>query len=224
MLDRGHVIIPIKGLIRGKSRLAAHLPSMSVYLLNLANLDRTVRAAVEFFGPDRCVVVSPCKLTCDTVRLMGLRVLFQDLDDGLNAGVEYARAHVRAAGASTITVLPVDLAHVSAVTLQAALGRCMGPGLAAVVPDTDAQGTNLLSMPADFDLMFAFGCGSFESHLRQLRAGGLSVRVAEPCALQEDIDTIEQLRRVCDTSQDAVLSIPMCHVAPYTKHRSHFEF
>lgn len=196
MLDRGHVIVPVKGLIHGKSRLAAHLSPDRVYLLNLANLDRTVRAAIAYFGPARCVFVSPCRLTCGTVRLMGLRALHQDLDDGLNAGVEYARAHLRLEGARTITVLPVDLAQVSSPALHSAIGEWTGKGLATVVPDTSAQGTNLLSMPADFDLVFAFGCGSFESHLRQLRAGGLDVRIAAPSALQEDIDTIEQLMRM----------------------------
>jgi 2-phospho-L-lactate guanylyltransferase len=190
--DRGHAIIPAKGLIHGKSRLAAHLDPQSLYGVNLGNLERTLRAAAEFFGAPRCVLVSPCQLTCATVRRMGFPVLFQERNDGLNAGLEFARACLRAAGARTLTVLPVDLAHVSNAALRAALGTWVVPGRAVIVPDSSMQGTNLLTVPADFPFEFSFGPGSFESHLAQLRRG-LKVHLAQPSSLQEDIDTIDQL-------------------------------
>lgn len=190
--DRGHVIVPAKGFLHGKSRLAAHLDAENLQALNLRNAERTLHAAAEFFGPARCVLVSPCPLTCGTVRRMGFRALFQEHNDGLNAGLELARACLRREGARTLTVLPVDLPCISNAALRAVLGLAIGPRLAAIVPDVALQGTNLLSAPADFPFSFRFGPASFGAHLAQLRLG-LEVHVAQPCALQLDLDTIEQL-------------------------------
>lgn len=207
--DRGHVVVVAKGLMDGKSRLASHLGSEARYAFNLRSLERTVRAAVEFFGQHQCTLVSPCLLTCGTARRMGVRVVFQERDDGLNRGLDLARDSVRAQGARTLTVLPVDLPYVSNATLRAALGMSIGPGLSAIVPDTALQGTNLLSIPADMPFEFQFGPSSFVLHLDQLRRRCVHVRVVQPSSLQEDIDTVEQLHRFISASTLQLASAPV---------------
>jgi 2-phospho-L-lactate/phosphoenolpyruvate guanylyltransferase len=193
--DRGYAIVPAKGLIDGKSRLAAHLEPEARYAFNLCNIERTLRAAAEFFGPNYCIFVSPCPLACATSRRMGIRALFQERRDGLNAGLALARDHLRAQRARRLTILPVDLPYISMAALHAALGSSIRPRHAAIVPDTCLQGTNLLSVPADLPFQFSFGPSSFDLHLIQLRRGSLDVHVGLSSSLREDIDTIDQLDR-----------------------------
>lgn len=221
-IGRGHCIIAAKGLIHGKSRLSAHLDPDSLYAFNRGNIERTVTAAKDFFGREQCVVVSPCELTCAVVRKMGVRPLLQARNDGLNAGAQLARDHLRGLHARTLTVLPVDLPYVSNSALRAVLGMSMGPDQAVIVPDTASEGTNLLSFPADAELEFRFGLGSFASHLQQLSHAPLRVHVAKSSVLQVDIDTIEQLQRVQNGEWQAQGFIPVA-VSPRNQPRGNHE-
>ena len=187
------VVIPAKGLSTGKSRLAQYLSASQRNTLNLAQLVRTVRAAVEAFGSERTFVVSPCKGVEEIVRREGVGFVRERLPPSLNQALEQARAELLTRDVRSISVLPVDLSGVRGTVLREVLAGC-GPHEALVVPDRVAQGTNFMRVPAACDIRFSYGPGSFATHVRLLAQAGFGPRIVGCTCLRDDLDDIAHLR------------------------------
>lgn len=125
---------------------------------------------------------------------MGVRVIHQVRDEGVNAACEAAIAASAPAGLTSALIVPGDLPLVTSESLLALLqsARLDERGV-TLVPDRRHLGTNaLVCTPADA-IRLSFGPNSFAEHLRTAQAHGLEVRIFESGELALDIDEPEDL-------------------------------
>ncbi len=178
------IIVPVKGISDGKSRLSAVLNDEARAGLILELAGRTVALATSL--PDADVVVTVAEAgTADALRASGARTIVQS-NEGLNAALTEAS---RLLSAERTLVVPADLPHLSREDLLAHL-YCQRVGLS---PDRHGSGTNMLSMSTAASVPFMFGAGSLTAHQKAARAAGLTVEIIDLPGIALDLDTPEDL-------------------------------
>jgi 2-phospho-L-lactate guanylyltransferase len=125
---------------------------------------------------------------------LGVRVVHQDRDEGINAACEAAIAAFAGSEAGTALILPGDLPLVSSESITALLhaARLEHRGV-TIVPDRRHVGTNALVCTPGDAIRLHFGPNSFPEHLRTAQEHGLEVRIFECGPLSLDIDEPEDL-------------------------------
>jgi 2-phospho-L-lactate guanylyltransferase len=180
-------IVAIKSRAQCKRRLAAVLEPLERLQLVAQMLDHVLATAEACPEIDRVLVVSP-----ETAGLPDTTATVADSGADLNAALDVARAHARAAGATELVVLPADLPQLMMADLSAliAAGRAAGVAIAA---DRSGSGTNALYLRASHDLAFAFGAGSCAAHVAAARRVGVEPAQVRRPGLELDIDTPRDL-------------------------------
>jgi 2-phospho-L-lactate guanylyltransferase len=125
---------------------------------------------------------------------LGVRVMHQMRDEGINSACEAAIASSSAVGITNALIVPGDLPLVCSESLTALLqGAHLQDRGVTVVPDRHHVGTNaLVCTPADA-IRLRFGPNSFAAHLRTAQEHGLEARIFESGELALDIDEPEDL-------------------------------
>tara|TARA_R110000787_G_scaffold50776_1_gene120716 strand:+ start:356 stop:925 length:570 start_codon:yes stop_codon:yes gene_type:complete len=184
---RSHLIIPVKGISAGKSRLAAVLTDDERMSLVLRLAERTLEIAADI--PDVEIIL----VTRDADALpladgRGITALRQS-GNGLNAALSEVAA--RLAGGRTL-ILPADLPALAAADIEAHL-RSGGIGIS---PDSAGSGTNFLSLPEPASIPFCFGYASFAKHAEEAERAGLPLHVIDRPGISFDLDTPDDLIRL----------------------------
>src|SRR5882757_2304463 len=125
---------------------------------------------------------------------LGVRVMHQMRDEGINSACEAAIASSSAVGITNALIVAGDLPLVSSESLTALLqGAHLQERGVTIVPDRRHVGTNaLVCTPADA-IRLRFGPNSFSEHLRTAQEHGLEARIFESSELALDIDEPEDL-------------------------------
>lgn len=176
------VVVPLRSLTSGKLRLRASLGADERATLIHSMASAVVAAAHEL--PVLIVYDDPA------VAVWATRVGANSIaapEAGLNAAVEFGRAHLIEQGFDRVTVAHADLPH---ATDLRPVGQFDGITL---VPDRAGDGTNVVSVPSDVDFTFCYGPGSFATHLRLAEATGRYVRVLDDPQLAWDVDHPDDL-------------------------------
>ena len=148
-------------------------------------LERTLLALSGAGTIRQVILVSPDPLARALARSGGHKAL----DDGgvdLNAAITLGVAHAAEAGATAVLVLPVDLAEISSVNIDALIGGWSGsqPG---ILPSPDG-GTSALLVPLPSTFTPRFGPQSASAHRLELqRVAGAVELLSSPLAT--DLDT-----------------------------------
>ena len=154
-------IIPVGTFEGAKTRLAGSLDAEERQDLVEGLLARTVVAALAVESLDDVLVISPDRDVLTQASDLGARTLRQRTD-GLNAGLDEARADVIAGGATALVVLPIDLPFVTADAVAAVVATLMsarGPGRRPR-HGRHGSGTNILALQPPDAIDFAFGPGA----------------------------------------------------------------
>jgi 2-phospho-L-lactate guanylyltransferase len=125
---------------------------------------------------------------------LGVRVMHQMLDEGINSACEAAIASSSAVGITNALIVSGDLPMVTSGSITALLQATdlQHPGV-TIVPDRHHVGTNaLVCTPADA-IQLHFGPNSFAEHVRMAQERGLATRVFDSGELALDIDEPEDL-------------------------------
>jgi 2-phospho-L-lactate guanylyltransferase len=125
---------------------------------------------------------------------LGVPVMHQMRDEGINCACAAAIASSSAAGITVALIVSGDLPMVTsnAITALLQFADVQHPGI-TIVPDRHHRGTNaLVCSPADA-FRLRFGPDSFAEHVRAAQAQGLVSRVFESGELALDIDEPEDL-------------------------------
>lgn len=188
-------IVPIRGIERGKSRLAAVLDVASRTRLNRWLLARTL-AVVERWRGDlkHCAVVSPCDQALELAQRIGAAVVREmkdanDLNRASALGASYAAAH----GARKVLVLSCDLPDLTPESLRALTGTAGNSEHMALAPDLAGIGTNALLVDAYSDFEFSFGECSYARYREWAAAHGWTISVCARPELGFDLDTPDDL-------------------------------
>lgn len=176
-------IIPVKGALAGKSRLAPVLGPAARSRLVLWMLGRVALAArqagldVHVVGGDPPVVELCAEFGCTWSKDRG----------GLNPSVKAALDEATARGWQAALVLPGDVPWVRPGDISAVLGVLKNPSTIALVPSPDG-GTNALALALPARLEPAFGPASFWRHRTLARRAGLRAVALRPAGLARDVD------------------------------------
>lgn len=177
-----HAVIAVKGLQRGKHRLAGVLTDADRRRLIIAMLEDVLQAVRgSNIGPVH-VLTQDLSLLPDDVH---------HLDDpglGLNAAIAHAADWLTMHGAKSMLVLPADLPFVSADDIGALLEAAKDAD-AVLAPDSERMGTNALLLSPPKLIAPSFGPDSFAIHEQALRAAqARDVTVIDRPGLAHDID------------------------------------
>ncbi|MBI4190744.1 MAG: 2-phospho-L-lactate guanylyltransferase [Betaproteobacteria bacterium] len=188
-------IVPMHGIERGKSRLAAAIGAAGRARLNRWLLVRTLKVIERWCGDlKHCVVVSPCDQALELAQRAGAAVVREmkdanDLNGALALGVLYATAN----GADKVLVLSCDLPDLTAESLRAFTRTAGHPQEMVLAPDKAGTGTNALLVDARRDVEFRFGEESLAQHREWAAARGWQVSVIARPELGFDLDTPDDL-------------------------------
>ena len=192
-------LVPLRGLETAKTRLGGELDAEERLDLVTAMARRTLTATRDAARITGTVLVTADPEAARLAAEYGAESLVQRIA-GLNAALREARTRALAHGATTVIVLPIDLAAVSAAAIdeviEAAGSATSTPdaerGLVIVVPDRHGDGTNVLLVAPPAVVDPAFGPGSRAAHEAQASAAGARyLELGGP--LTFDVDTPEDL-------------------------------
>lgn len=188
---RAGVVLPIRGFVDGKTRLAPRLDAARRRDLVEDLAGRAVRAA-RLDDLALCIVSSASDVVAWATRLL-VPVIADpgSLDGAGDAG----RAWAIEAGFDRVIVAHADL---PLVTSFAAL-LVDDDRTIAFAPCRHDDGTNAISLPVNAEFTFRYGPGSFVRHLDEARRSGHPVVVVRDDTLAFDIDEpadLDELARV----------------------------
>lgn len=191
--ERGaNVVIPIKGLAAGKTRLASVLSPAEREALNRRLTEHVLHTALKTRMACETYIdiylVSPDEAIADIAASCAVHFLRQTTQ-GLNAGLSEAASHLPD---RRTVFLASDLPKLISGDIEALL-RTDSIGIA---PDHLQTGTNALSVPAPEALPFHFGSDSMKRHLDSAQKLGIPVQVIQRPGLAADLDTKEDLERI----------------------------
>lgn len=190
------IVIPIRSLNDGKTRLSPVLDPVERSMLTRDMLDRVVRAALGTISRALVVVISPDPDALAEVGRMdpSIRLLYQNPErSGLNPALEQAAIAVRAAGGSSVLILPADLPLISSTDIDNVLRR---DAPVVIAPDRHGTGTNALMVRLDAfgePFVFQFGEGSYQKHHDEAARLGVDAMTAVSLGTSFDLDTPEDL-------------------------------
>jgi 2-phospho-L-lactate guanylyltransferase len=189
------LVVPVKSLRDGKSRLAPALSVAERRAFNEWLLVRTLRQAALFPGLERTLLVSACEEACACASAQGAQVLKERTPGGLNEALRQAQRSLSELGATRMLAVSSDLPLLRAQDLRQLAGAVSAHTI-ALAPDRDWQGTNGLCLDASVPFDFAFGPNSFARHLNGTAQLGLDPAVVERAGLAFDVDTPDHLREL----------------------------
>ncbi|MFE4250542.1 2-phospho-L-lactate guanylyltransferase [Streptomyces sp. NPDC056910] len=185
------LVIPLKPLVRAKSRLAPTAGDGVRPGLALAFAQDTVAAATASAGVRDVVVVTDDALAGRELAALGALIVPDAPGAGLNAALAHGAAAARARRPdAAVAALNADLpalrsAELSRVLAEAALFP------RAFLPDAAGIGTTLLSAGSGTELRPAFGNAS---RARHAASGAVELPLTGVDSVRQDVDTGEDLR------------------------------
>jgi 2-phospho-L-lactate/phosphoenolpyruvate guanylyltransferase len=186
--------VPLKHPVCARRRMLEELTAKQRHCLYFTLARRIITALRDVpMVRDTVVVTSSAEVEIFAGQL-GVRVMHQMLDAGINSACEAAIASSSAVGISNALIVSGDLPMVTSESITALLQAAdlQHPGV-TIVPDRHHVGTNaLVCTPADA-IQLHFGPNSFAEHMRMARERGLATRVFDSGELALDIDEPEDL-------------------------------
>jgi len=188
------LVLPMKSLREGKSRLAPVLDLQQRRQLLEYLLLRTLARAADFPGLQRTLLISGCSETRALAAALGTQVLEETTGAGLNGALRQAQRELRRQSVSRMLVIPCDLPLVEANDLlslaEAGSAQCV-----AIAPDETRHGTNGLCFETSLDFVFSFGPDSYMHHVEQTNQLGLQHLSIENPRLAFDLDLPQHFHR-----------------------------
>ncbi|GAA0376636.1 2-phospho-L-lactate guanylyltransferase [Microbispora corallina] len=188
-LARWSIVVPVKTLIRAKTRLAGAAGPYRTDLA-VAVASDTVAAALRCPLVARVIVVTADPLPAERLAALGAHVV-TDPDRGLNAALRFGAAEaLRLAPDDAIGALQADLPALRPAELEVVL-TAAAEFEQAFVPDAAEVGTTFYGVRPGVAFRPGFGG---ESRARHLSAGAKELAPDGIPSVRRDVDTIEDLR------------------------------
>lgn len=190
-----HVVIPVKPLCEGKSRLSDALSFAQRVALNRQLLLDTLAHVQRFPKVFRVTVVSRSFAVLALARGQGLDVLQEPAPFGLNVALRAATRAARRDAAQALLVLPVDLPLGDGNALRRVVDTAPAAPVCLLAADHHGRGTNLLFQSPVLLEDYAFGPDSLLRHQALAARCGLRPVVLRDSEFAFDIDEPADYRR-----------------------------
>lgn len=178
-----HLLVPVKRLAIGKSRLAATLSPVERADLILAMLDNVLSAASKASEVKAVSVVTADPRIRRRARGAGLGVI-GDAAGSLNGALGAAVAGL---ADDAIAIVHADLPWLRAEAVDRLLAVVGGHGF-AIAADQHGKGTSAMAWRGPVPPRLAFGAGSLPAHLDGAKASGLPCRAILSDPAFHDLD------------------------------------
>lgn len=204
-LSTVHVVVPLRGIESGKSRLGQALDAEEREVLVLGLLGRTLDVLAAWSPAQRIHLVTGDPVTGELARRArpAVTLVKEPRQGGLNAALRAARDAAVEAGATCVLMLPADLPLLEVAALHrlldgadAALAAGNGRPLVVVAPADARGGTNALLVSPPTLIEPSFGEASLEAHLRAAARADATVQLVIDPQLGFDLDTPDDLERL----------------------------
>jgi 2-phospho-L-lactate guanylyltransferase len=187
--DRWSLVVPVKRVENAKTRLG--LDAASRASLAVAMAMDTVTAALACPHVAAVVVVTDDRRAREALQSLGVRIVADEPDAGLNAALEHG---VAVAGTGPVGALASDLPSLRSDDLSVVLERAADHDR-AVVADLSGSGTTLLCARSAALFTPRFGIESFAAHVA---AGAVDLTELAPESVRRDVDTVDGLSGAVD--------------------------
>ncbi|MZD08948.1 2-phospho-L-lactate guanylyltransferase [Streptomyces sp. SID5785] len=185
------LVIPLKPLVRAKSRLTPAAGDALRPGLALAFAQDTVAAARACPGVGDVVVVTDDEHAGRALSVLGARIVADTPGAGLNAALAHGAAAVRARRpAAPVGALNADLPALRSAELAHVLAAAHAFPR-AFLPDAAGIGTTFLAAGPGVELRPSFGGASRHRHAA---SGARELPLAGVDSVRQDVDTGEDLR------------------------------
>ena len=204
-------ILPFRSVADSKRRMESALSEQERMELSARLLVRTHAALRNARSIGRTILVSPDPLARELARAAGAEAI-DDHGVPLNEAIRLGLDRATTSGASAALIVPVDLAHVSAIAIDELTEAWRASGAASgILPALDG-GTAALITPLPTSMTLHYGEGSAALHLRELSAINSSVQQLNSL-LAADLDTPEDLNAVTaaqpGADHDGLIALPI---------------
>ena len=186
------LVIPVKPLASGKSRLGTVLPDTRRSALTLMLLQRVLSCVRNARVPLEPWVVGGDPVLEALCRREGVECL-EELGRDLNETVEQAFLRAFSQGAHTAIYLPADLPLLEAEDLEALVHASEGLHKLVLAPAERDGGTNAILVPGGLVFQLQLGDNSFLRHLELAQLNGWRCALCQRPGLAFDLDTPEDL-------------------------------
>ena len=192
-------VVPVKPLAGALGRLGRILEAGERQALQAAMLRDVLGACREAVEVTTTLVVTGDVAVGEIARAHGASVLADhDPPLGMNAAVETGLARAEKIGARAALVVTADLPCARGADLDAVRAALSGATGVVLSPSLDGTGTNAMLIAPPRALRPELGIGSLARHLAQAERLGLAVEVVPRPGLALDVDTPEDLARLCE--------------------------
>ncbi len=188
------VVVPVKSIANGKSRLAPILGRPRRRRLNQDLLARTLNLAARVVDKSRIILASQCVEARTTAAAVGAVALREPRGVGLNRALDLARRHAVSRGATGVLVLPSDLPMASLADLRRVTRAGTNDSAVVICRDRHGRGTNALYLKRVSNFRFRFGENSAAAHVAEAAAHGMTAICVVSDRLGFDLDTPDDYR------------------------------
>jgi 2-phospho-L-lactate guanylyltransferase len=187
-MTRLAIVIPVKSLLRGKSRLAGVLSPWDRYALNLRLLRHTFAEVSALTDIADIHVVSSAADVLAEAAQRGFKACAESEPCTLNKAVALGALQAITAGATEVMVLPIDLPWLSAQRIRQVIDEFHAGSDVMIITDHVGDGSNLLLWRPIETARFHYGPGSAARHVEVASELGLRVTLRQDRHLSFDLD------------------------------------
>ncbi len=195
-------LIPVKGFINAKQRLAGILGARERALLAEVMFRDTLSEARQARGFDTVFVVTSSRKVARIATAFGASVITEPDEKGETQAVDFGLAVIKENGIQTVLVIPADIPLLRAADLESLCEEQTRAPSVLLVPSHDEMGTNALLLSPPDILRLRFGYDSFSYHRKEAAAKGVEPKIMMNDRIGLDIDEPKDLRRFLTVSAD----------------------
>jgi 2-phospho-L-lactate guanylyltransferase len=189
------VIVPVKPLRLGKSRLAGIISDEARVTLNEKLLGHTLQILAKMQDIGQVLVVSRDPNVLTIARDYGAKTILENGSPQLNTALTRATVFAQLHSVRGVLILPADLPLLSETDIRSIIELANDkPPVVVISPDRHEDGTNaLLISPAGL-IEYDFGPGSFNRHCQRARDASARLEIIKLPSLAFDLDVPEDLK------------------------------
>lgn len=204
------VLVPIKALAEGKTRLSPLLSEAARRALSRAMLTDVVTSVLQVPAIDRVAVVSSDPSLLALAQRLGALTVDEGHPRGLNGatglGTDFCLRH----GATTLLVLLSDLPLIRSRDIAHLFAQLSGQPEILLVRCKYGDGTNAFMRVPPLVMQPCFGGPSLAAHQEAARRQGIGCRVVKAPSIRFDLDSVEDLKQ-CENEQLAPHTAQVLH-------------
>lgn len=186
-------IVPVKPLIRAKSRLADVLSPKERENLSVKMLLRTLTVLKSTPAINNVLVISRDTQVLSLARDQGVHTVQESGQPELNNALTRASTLLQSWGVEATLVLPADLPLLSRDDLERIIAFGKYSGTVVISPDSVEDGTNALFLYPPSLIEYQYGNGSFQRHIEATKQEQAILHIYESERIRLDVDTPNDL-------------------------------